>query len=280
MTMRRFVGTALFLVLAVSVFRGFGQTSPQGPVLPAPATEEHSAARSARSSSEPHENTNRIVGGELSAGRPFIAALLYAKEGKLYQYCGASVIGDRWLLTAAHCDVQKGELAVIDRSDLSSIGVPLKIDRVWAHQQYNPSTQDNDIALLYLSGPISSAIPRAVLAAPPASGIRARTAGWGVTVEGGKTSLKLREVEVPLVPDLQCKAAYPELTNNMVCAGEEGKDSCQGDSGGPLFVEGVGTIQQFGIVSHGLGCGRKGQPGVYTEVDKYRDWMVATMGTM
>ena len=26
------------------------------------------------------------------------------------------------------------------------------------------------------------------------------------------------------------------ITNNMICASDEGKDSCQGDSGGPLIA--------------------------------------------
>ena len=65
----------------------------------------------------------------------------------------------------------------------------------------------------------------------------------------------------------------------MLCAGEEGKDSCQGDSGGPLFRDDGNGVQQFGIVSHGLGCGRKGDPGVYSQVDHYRTWIATTMNS-
>jgi secreted trypsin-like serine protease len=148
---------------------------------------------------------------------------------------------------------------------------------VYPHQQYNATTHDNDIALLNVSGSISSTIPRVTLAAPPAPGVEVLVAGWGVTSESGKQSLLLQEVKVPMVTGAQCKAKYDGLTDNMICAGEAGKDSCQGDSGGPLFLDAGNGIQQVGIVSYGVGCGRDGWPGVYSKVDHYRSWIATTM---
>jgi trypsin len=207
-----------------------------------------------------------------------MAALLYEKEGKLFQYCGASVIGDRWLLTAAHCEVKVGELAIINRSNLGSVGgVLLRVENVYPHQQYDSTSHDNDIALLYLSGEISSVIPRISVTAPPPPDTKVMAAGWGLTSENGKQSLLLREVEVPIVTSVTCKTKYNELTDNMICAGETGKDSCQGDSGGPLFLADNNGVQQFGIVSYGVGCGRTGWPGVYSQVNRYRTWIATTM---
>jgi secreted trypsin-like serine protease len=206
-----------------------------------------------------------------------MAALLYEKDGNLYQYCGASVIGTRWLLTAAHCQVKEGEWAIINRSNLQSVGgVKLRVEHVYTHQQYNPNNHDNDISLLRLGGDISGGISPLVIGAPPVSG-NVTTAGWGLTTENGKQSLQLREVTVPVVQYDQCKKSYSDLTHNMVCAGEPGKDSCQGDSGGPLFIDDVGGAKQVGIVSYGLGCGRDGYPGVYTEVDHYQNWINTTI---
>jgi secreted trypsin-like serine protease len=207
-----------------------------------------------------------------------MAALLYEKGGQLYQYCGASVIGDRWLLTAAHCEVKEGEWALINRSNLQAVGgVKLQVEHVYTHQQYNASTHDNDISLLKLGGDISAAIPRVTVSAPPIVGKTVVTAGWGLTTENGKQSLILREVTVPIVSSTQCKASYNDLTSNMICAGEAGKDSCQGDSGGPLFLDNSNGVQQVGIVSYGVGCGRDGFPGVYSLVDRYRMWIITTM---
>jgi secreted trypsin-like serine protease len=267
-----------YLVIAAITTRSNGQQSPQKPILPAPTAEQRSAPRAGQPSAEPHKNTNRIVGGVPSSGRPFMAALLYEKDGKLFQYCDASVIGDRWLLTAAHCEVKVGEWAIINRSDLQAAGgIKVRVEQVYPHQQYNATTHDNDIALLNVSGSISSIIPRVALAAAPPPGVEVLVAGWGLTSENGKQSLLLREVKVPIVTGTQCKAKYADLTDNMICAGEAGKDSCQGDSGGPLFLDTGNGIQQFGIVSYGVGCGRDGWPGVYSKVDLYRNWIATTM---
>lgn len=64
----------------------------------------------------------------------------------------------------------------------------------------------------------------------------------------------------------------------MVCGyKEQGKDSCQGDSGGPLACEYDDTWVQVGIVSWGIGCGRRGLPGIYTEIGVYSKWLMAVV---
>ena len=225
------------------------------------------------------KHTNRIVGGQVSKGRPFIAALLYEQSGQLFQYCGASVIGNRWLVTAAHCDVQSGEHAIIGRADLSKVGgVQLKVVNVYNHPSYNAQTHDNDIAIVRLSGDIPTAIPRVNIEQVPTDGTRIVVAGYGLTTEGGSQSLQLREVEVPIVRHDLCKTKYLSLTANMICAGEAGKDSCQGDSGSALFSEQSNKrISQYGVVSFGVGCGREGWPGVYSKPIQYSAWIADQM---
>lgn len=52
------------------------------------------------------------------------------------------------------------------------------------------------------------------------------------------------------------------------------QDSCRGDSGGPLqTTRSYSKLSKIvGIVSFGIGCG-KGQPGIYTRVAHYIDWI-------
>ena len=48
-------------------------------------------------------------------------------------------------------------------------------------------------------------------------------------------------------------------------------DACYGDSGGGLFEYRSG-LKIAGLVSFGIGCGRDGFPGVYTDVGTYAPW--------
>lgn len=50
----------------------------------------------------------------------------------------------------------------------------------------------------------------------------------------------------------------------------------KGDSGGPAVIN-SGEIQ-VGVVSNGIGCGRKEYPGVYTSVSSVRDWIKQVSG--
>ncbi|XP_027382871.1 serine protease 33 [Bos indicus x Bos taurus] len=82
----------------------------------------------------------------------------------------------------------------------------------------------------------------------------------------------LREVQVSIINKSRCSYLFQQplyrrnINHGMICAGSEDgdADSCKGDSGGPLVCEKNGRWIQIGIVSWGVGCGRRNRPGVYT----------------
>ncbi|OTF79163.1 Trypsin-like serine protease, partial [Euroglyphus maynei] len=83
---------------------------------------------------------------------------------------------------------------------------------------------------------------------------RLTVSGYGRTTENGQAAQTLQA----------CKNVYEKLytPENMICAGDPGKDSCQGDSGGPLFQLNPSNERYIlhGIVSYGVGCGRRQYP--------------------
>ena len=100
--------------------------------------------------------------------------------------------------------------------------------------------------------------------------------GWGVTTMGVDLPEILQKVEVPLLPYWECEWLYGKhkLSGSDFCAGRAERDSCQGDSGGPVMYDGY----LIGVVSWGEGCGLPGFPGVYTDVQKFHDWIRKNSG--
>ena len=106
--------------------------------------------------------------------------------------------------------------------------------------------------------------------------VTALVTGWGRLESRGPRPDVLQEVEVETMTNRACARSHGDhkITNNMICAGSQGRDACWGDSGGPLAVMGQdGFYRQIGVVSWGNGCGTPGYPGVYTRVSSLLAWI-------
>ena len=206
------------------------------------------------------------------------------------QFCGGSIIGDTWILTAAHCvrnAIVREDPSRVDviagTSQYAIGGERLKVAEIHTHPKYNQSTMDHDFALLRLQSPVTQGkvIELAKETTPVSEGTNACVTGWGATSEGGPGAIDLLGAEVPIVSTEVCnrpESYNGDVTAAMMCAGKEegGVDSCQGDSGGPLstLIEGRTTL--IGVVSWGEGCARRLKYGIYSRVSMVAPWIAST----
>ncbi|KAK2721113.1 hypothetical protein QYM36_003404 [Artemia franciscana] len=229
-----------------------------------------------------------IVGGaETVKGEvPFQLSLADNYFGGLSHFCGGSVLNEKWGITAAHCcdGSSPGDFVVVagehDRSVDDGDEQQVEVNKIIMHPDYNAWTIYNDICLLEFATPLSmndmvQGLPLPAQMQEYEDQTPSTVTGWG-TLSSGSGSLPqvLHAVNVPIVTDEYCRAAYGEsdVADHMICAGvpEGGVDSCQGDSGGPLFgADGA----HIGVVSWGYGCAYAGYPGVYTQVSYFVDWI-------
>ncbi|XP_075971716.1 serine protease nudel [Anticarsia gemmatalis] len=235
---------------------------------------------------------SRVVGGKPSqpAAWPWMVAVF--RDGMFH--CGGVVLSHNWVISAAHCvhkfwshyyEVQVGMLRRFSFSPQEHIH---KVTNVIVNQHYNQADMKNDLSLLKVEPDILFSrwvrpicLPSPDTAGPdwlrgPVPGTVCTAVGWGATTEHGPDPDHMREVEVPVWKN--CKHRE-DRAGKEICAGlmRGGKDACQGDSGGPLLCRNPLNSQQWymaGIVSHGDGCGRKDEPGVYTRVSLFVKWII------
>ncbi|XP_067434480.1 suppressor of tumorigenicity 14 protein homolog isoform X1 [Thunnus thynnus] len=240
----------------------------------------------------PRKRTKIVGGSDAGAGSwPWQVSLQMDRYGHV---CGATLVSNRWLISAAHCFQDSDAIKYSDtRAWRAHMGMRVMttgnngaatrpIRRILLHPQYDQFTSDYDIALLELSAPVFFNDLVQPVCVPASShtfttGTSCYVTGWGVLMEDGELASRLQEASVKIINRNTCNKLYDDaVTPRMLCAGnlQGGVDACQGDSGGPLVcLERSRRWFLAGIVSWGEGCARQNRPGVYTQVVKFTDWI-------
>ncbi|XP_059470703.1 brachyurin-like [Neocloeon triangulifer] len=230
----------------------------------------------------------RIIKGRLAKKGEFpYQVTVIADEDEI---CGGSLVTNSHVLTAGHCVFEKNEFELIfgslneETADKGS--VTLYSNKSVCHSEYNSTSLENDIAIIYLPKPVKETSLISTVKIPTKSqadqvGLPknyATIAGWGRTSDASMdVSQVLKTVDLQIIDNKECLDAFGEgsVSSAQVCAlGNNGDATCQGDSGGPLVQKFNDENIQIGLVSFGAGEGcEKGFPEVYTRVSSYLQWI-------
>lgn len=257
-----------------------------------------------RVSSEVPDMRVRILGGKNESAYDNVNGIVSLHRSNAFQYCGGVVVGDKWVLTAAHCTIWPEDYINFELDHKSPAATDKKryIVKEFPHEQYNDGSNEHDIALLEVNSPFPESIrPMALLdnLERIAEDKPLKTAGWGVFDEGDlddddddRASNILKSVDMkangPNPQDCKGLSTFgrlefllgdgPRLWENNVCATGRNDYSrtCSGDSGGPLYIQREANDKPHtlvGVLSFSANpCGRKSSDA-FTNVYWYKNWI-------
>merc|ERR1711892_318961 len=240
-------------------------------------------------------NVDRIVGGE-DAPSP-IPWQVSIRTGS-FHFCGATILDDSTLLSAAHCFYQSSANdksiragSIKKRSGGQVVNIAQIIWNTNSGFEYNPGTLDNDFVILKLESALTlnddvkpACLPSSATYLDVSSAEeQCFTSGWGTLSSSGSSPEICQYVRVPAITNAACNNDYGgSITDSMICAGYPGtggKDAFQGDSGGPFVCNDGGKAVIAGVVSWGNGCALADYPGVYARTTYVLDWIKSQMGS-
>ncbi|XP_065090122.1 serine protease SP24D-like [Ochlerotatus camptorhynchus] len=219
--------------------------------------------------------SSRIVGGSTASPNQFPHQVALLRWNSLL--CGASLITDKWVLTAAHCIlignqvVPASQVSVLAGTTiLNQGGVRQNVRRIIPHERYGNFR--NDIAVLELDHgfQLSSSIATIALCRSTVPGGSTVTiSGWGRLYNYGPLSTVLRYNRATALASHECALEMGTSTGLICLKSPANNGACNGDSGGPaVYNNEVVGVANF-VVN---GCGSVRSDG-YAQVSDFVQWI-------
>merc|ERR1711935_647675 len=246
-----------------------------------------------------------FLGSALSARLPYIVGGKEAEYAGKFPWqasiqmfgshiCGAAIISNRWLVTAAHC-VEKSSMfytIVLGMHDMKKTqGDPkeYKISKIIQHSGWSNDNKNgfpNDIALIQLRtrADLSGIYAKAIALAPSGEDFLGNDdcviSGWGKLgmLQGLPETLQYAKVDV--YTEETCRKSFGEvIKGNHICVGKKYRSgACSGDSGGPLVCKTGDDYTLAGVASFGVVTCTTSMPSIYSRISFFRDWIKDNSG--
>ena len=159
-------------------------------------------------------------------------------------------------------------------------GITIRVKSVFQHPSYNPTSHENDIALVLTETNMTLNQMNADNANFPAMslavGMELNMTGWGNTqwgASGFSTNLQIANLVTSDKSD--CNNTFGGMITTMLCAKSipPYKCSTNGDRGGP----GINSKILYGIIITWADCAMNQGYEVFTDVGLFYSWILATI---
>lgn len=222
-------------------------------------------------------------------------AVFYLEQQGLRRICGATVIHDRWAITAAHCIYETSLGSTIENGRVFVVkvgGKIRKIDTVTLHPAItNKESPEVDLALLRFEDASSIPLPISVNRESNEEGKIVTLVGWGYFGLGTTG----RQYNDGAKRRAHNKISQAESTLRFIFDDPRIRGSGSlpiegslglGDSGGPALIEAEGEYQIAGVAIGEVGGyeyseetqGKYGAVAVYERISLHIDWIESVIG--